>query len=135
MLKDAHVERADLQNRLRAVDRLIAALDGMDGETAAVAPTTESSADTYPKPREAVARAVRELQAGRPVEPREITEIVRRLGLFNPGLKSGATAYTTALSRLAEDANSEIRRQGDFYVLRPRTGQDAEDRGVPHDDK
>lgn len=80
-------------------------------------------------------QAVRELVVGRPVEPKEITEVVRKLGLFNPGLKSGATAYTTALSRLAENPKSGIRRQGDFYVFLPETGQDAEDRWVPHDDK
>lgn len=134
MLRDAHVERADLQKRLRAVDTLIAALEGLLGDAPEVIPAPESPVDTYPKPREAVMRAVRELTVGRPVEPKHVTEIVRKLGLFNPGLKSGATAYTTALSRLADKPKSGVHRQGDFYVFLPNSGEVTNDGQVSHDD-
>lgn len=126
MLRDARTERADLEKRMGAVNKVIAALEGLsepEPPKSFTKPHRSGNERSYPRPREAVLQAIRQLSPGRPVEPKEVTAIVRDLGLFNPTLKSGATAYTTALSRLADEPRAEIRRQGDFYVFQPADQQ------------
>jgi len=118
MLADAQAEHAELTDRLSDLQRLIGVLldmanGGSKGDENRVVTVTTTD---YPKPRDAVLDAISS-RPGVLMEPKDVTAIVRELGVFNPGLKSGPTAYTTALSRLADEPGSKVERRGDQYIF------------------
>jgi len=122
MLREANTERAVLQQRLRDVDKLIGVLEGMAESKPDPVEASAIINDTYPRPREAMFRAIKS-RPGVLLMPKEVTALVKEMGLFNPTLKSGATAYTTALSRLSDEDDTNVERRGDAYIFLPTVAQ------------
>ena len=125
MLADAIAEQATLHDKITDVQRLIKVLRDMaygsskGDENRVVTVTTVE----YPSPRDAILTAMN-TTPGRALEPRQVTGIIKQLGLYNETLKSGGTAYSTALSRLAEDSESQITRDMlGLYTYLPTAAQ------------
>ncbi|MFE4467662.1 hypothetical protein ACFRFH_02495 [Leifsonia sp. NPDC056824] len=71
------------------------------------------------RPRDAVMQVL-SLRPNTPLAPKDVVDLVRRAGLFNPNLKSGSNGYTTALNRLAEEPGTGVLREPEgMYVFRP----------------
>ena len=148
MLAEANNEREALQEQLRKVDRLIEAIKAMDPN--ADSPTSSESATEYlfrnlqsgaTRPRDAILRAM-ERTPGKLLAPKDVVNRVRELGLYNNDLASGATAYSTALGRLADEEGSPVVRTQDglyFYedthpsILRGRAALAEIDRSITLD--
>lgn len=125
MLDQAHAERARLRDRIREVDKLIALLQSMDDRSEVApelliprtdGPELEGLEPTYPKPRDAILM-VMEAKPGKLFAPKDVTNLVKQLGFYNAALQSGPTAYSTALSRLADEDDSPVKRHssGAYY--------------------
>ncbi len=71
------------------------------------------------RPRDAVMQVLT-LRPDVAMAPKEVVDLVRRAGLFNPHLKSGSNGYTTALNRLADEPGSGVERADEGqYIFRP----------------